>query len=100
MEAPAVDDDGEERLDDEGRDEDHEHSDHGHADGKHSDDDDHAHSSVRVAVSWLCAASPERNASTLRVNALWPEAALVDLTVITSQGHAAGRVALDAAFRF
>ena len=43
---------------------------------------------------------PERNAATLSVNTLWPDAALVDLTVITSQGQAAGRVASDAAFRF
>lgn len=85
---------------DEHADEDGPDEDHAHDDEDHSDEGDNAHSEVRVAVSWMCAESPERNAATLSVNTLWPDAALVDLTVITSQGQAAGRVASDAAFRF
>ena len=65
----------------------------------HSDDED-AHSEVRVAVSWFCAQSVEGTDATLRLGSLWPDAELVDLTVITSMGQAAGRVAADASFSF
>ena len=76
-------------------DEEHAHSDdEEHA---HSDDED-AHSEVRVAVSWFCAQSVEGTDATLRLGSLWPDAELVDLTVITSMGQAAGRVAADASF--
>ena len=78
-------------------DEEHSHSDdEEHA---HSDDED-AHSEVRVAVSWFCAQSVEGTDATLRLGSLWPDAELVDLTVITSMGQAAGRVAADASFSF
>ncbi len=86
-------------------DEEHSHSDdeeHAHSDDEehsHSDDED-AHSEVRVAVSWFCAQSVEGTDATLRLGSLWPDAELVDLTVITSMGQAAGRVAADASFSF
>ena len=86
-------------------DEEHAHSDdeeHSHSDDEehaHSDDED-AHSEVRVAVSWFCAQSVEGTDATLRLGSLWPDAELVDLTVITSMGQAAGRVAADASFSF
>ena len=86
-------------------DEEHAHSDdeeHAHSDDEehsHSDDED-AHSEVRVAVSWFCAQSVEGTDATLRLGSLWPDAELVDLTVITSMGQAAGRVAADASFSF
>ena len=78
-------------------DEEHAHSDD--EEHSHSDDED-AHSEVRVAVSWFCAQSVEGTDATLRLGSLWPDAELVDLTVITSMGQAAGRVAADAAFSF
>ena len=86
-------------------DEEHSHSeDEEHA---HSDDEEHshsegedAHSEVRVSVSWFCAQSVEGTDATLSLSSLWPDAELVDLTVITSMGQAAGRVAADASFSF
>ena len=86
-------------------DEEHSHSeDEEHA---HSDDEEHshsegedAHSEVRVSVSWFCAQSVEGTDATLSLSSLWPDAKLVDLTVITSMGQAAGRVAADASFSF
>ena len=78
-------------------DEEHAHSDD--EEHSHSDDED-AHSEVRVAVSWFCAQSVEGTDATLRLGSLWPDAELVDLTVITSMGQAAGRVAADASFSF
>ena len=65
----------------------------------HSEDED-AHSEVRVSVSWFCAQSVEGTDATLSLSSLWPDAELVDLTVITSMGQAAGRVAADASFSF
>lgn len=70
--------------------------DEGHS---HSEDED-AHSEVGVAVSWFCAQSVEGTNANLRLGSLWPDAELVDLTVITSMGQAAGRVAADAYFSF
>ena len=65
----------------------------------HSEGED-AHSEVRVSVSWFCAQSVEGTDATLSLSSLWPDAELVDLTVITSMGQAAGRVAADASFSF
>ena len=93
-------------------DEEHSHSDdeeHSHSEDEdaHSDDEEHshsegedAHSEVRVSVSWFCAQSVEGTDATLSLSSLWPDAELVDLTVITSMGQAAGRVAADASFSF
>ncbi len=87
-------------------DHDHDEDDHDHDEDDHDEDDhDHAddeveHSEVRLAVSWTCAESPERSAASLRVDQLIPDAELVDLTVITSMGQAAARVAPGASFRF
>ncbi len=85
---------------------DEEHS-HSEDEDAHSDDEEHshsededAHSEVRVAVSWFCAQSVEGTDAILRLGSLWPDAELVDLTVITSMGQAAGRVAADASFSF
>ena len=78
-------------------DEEHSHSDD--EEHSHSEDED-AHSEVRVSVSWLCAQSVEGTDATLSLSSLWPDAELVDLTVITSMGQAAGRVAADASFSF
>ena len=78
-------------------DEEHSHSDdeeHSHSEGED------AHSEVRVSVSWFCAQSVEGTDATLSLSSLWPDAELVDLTVITSMGQAAGRVAADASFSF
>ena len=86
-------------------DEEHSHSDdeeHSHSEDEehsHSEDED-AHSEVRVSVSWFCAQSVEGTDATLSLSSLWPDAELVDLTVITSMGQAAGRVAADASFSF
>ena len=86
-------------------DEEHSHSDdeeHAHSDDEehsHSEGED-AHSEVRVSVSWFCAQSVEGTDATLSLSSLWPDAKLVDLTVITSMGQAAGRVAADASFSF
>ena len=63
-------------------------------------EDEHAHSEIRVAVSWSCVQSIEASSATLRLGSLWPEVALVDLTVMTSRGQAAGRVGADASFSF
>ena len=65
----------------------------------HSEDED-AHSEIRVAVSWSCVQSIEASSATLRLGSLWPDVALVDLTVMTSRGQAAGRVGADASFSF
>ena len=106
--APEVDEEHSHSDDEEhahSDDEEHAHSDdeeHSHSDDEehsHSDDED-AHSEVRVAVSWFCAQSVEGTDATLRLGSLWPDAELVDLTVITSMGQAAGRVAADASFSF
>ena len=82
----------------------HDEEDHdaAHAHDEHEDsaEDDHGHSEVRVAATWDCAESPEGSEANLRLSELWPEAMLVDLTVITSEGQAGGRVPADAAFRF
>ena len=85
---------------------DEEHS-HSEDEDAHSDDEEHshsegedAHSEVRVSVSWFCAQSVEGTDATLSLSSLWPDAELVDLTVITSMGQAAGRVAADASFSF
>lgn len=83
----------------------HEHDDDaGHeGDGAHSDDPEAAgteHSEVRMTVVWSCSASPEGIPATLQFRDVLPDAELVDLTVITSQGQAGGRVAADAAFSF
>ena len=77
---------------------DEEHS-HSEDEDAHSEDED-AHSEVRVSVSWFCAQSVEGTDATLSLSSLWPDAELVDLTVITSMGQAAGRVAADASFSF
>ncbi len=86
--------------DDEGHshseDEDAHSDDEGHS---HSEDED-AHSEVGVAASWFCGQSVEGTNANLRLGSLWPDAELVDLTVITSMGQAAGRVAADASFSF
>ena len=65
----------------------------------HSEDED-AHSEIRVAVSWSCVQSIEASSAALRLGSLWPDVALVDLTVMTSRGQAAGRVGADASFSF
>ena len=70
--------------------------DEGHS---HSEDED-AHSEVGVVASWFCGQSVEGTNANLRLGSLWPDAELVDLTVITSMGQAAGRVAADASFSF
>ena len=80
----------------EGAEDEHAHSEDEHA---HSEDED-AHSEIRVAVSWSCVQSIEASSATLRLGSLWPEVALVDLTVMTSRGQAAGRVGADASFSF
>ena len=80
----------------EGAEDEHAHSEDEHA---HSEDED-AHSEIRVAVSWSCVQSIEASSATLRLGSLWPDVALVDLTVITSRGQAAGRVGADASFSF
>ncbi len=77
-------------------DEDAHSDDEGHS---HSEDED-AHSEVGVAASWFCGQSVEGTNANLRLGSLWPDAELVDLTVITSMGQAAGRVAADASFSF
>ena len=63
-------------------------------------EDEHAHSEIRVAVSWSCVQSIEASSAALRLGSLWPDVALVDLTVMTSRGQAAGRVGADASFSF
>ena len=73
---------------------------HAHDEHEDSGEDDHGHSEVRVAATWDCAESPEGSEANLHLSDLWPEAMLVDLTVITSEGQAGGRVSADAAFRF
>ena len=80
----------------EGAEDEHAHSEDEHA---HSEDED-AHSEIRVAVSWSCVQSIEASSATLRLGSLWPDVALVDLTVMTSRGQAAGRVGADASFSF
>ena len=77
-------------------DEDAHSDDEGHS---HSEDED-AHSEVGVAASWFCGQSVKGTNANLRLGSLWPDAELVDLTVITSMGQAAGRVAADASFSF
>lgn len=99
MEGADHDDDGDEH------DHEAEHEDHDH-EAEHEDDDhDHEaeggqHSEVRFTVVWTCAVSPEGTPATLRLRDVLPDVAVVDLTVITSQGQAGARVAADAAFRF
>jgi len=80
----------------EGAEDEHAHSEDEHA---HSEDED-AHSEIRVAVSWSCVQSIEASSAALRLGSLWPDVALVDLTVMTSRGQAAGRVGADASFSF
>ena len=63
-------------------------------------EDEQAHSEIRVAVSWSCVQSIEASSAALRLGSLWPDVALVDLTVMTSRGQAAGRVGADASFSF
>ena len=89
--APEVDEEHSHSEDEDAHSDDEEHS--------HSEDED-AHSEVRVSVSWFCAQSVEGTDATLSLSSLWPDAELVDLTVITSMGQAAGRVAADASFSF
>lgn len=62
--------------------------------------DDHEHSEVRLRVVMECTASPEGQAATLRIAELLPNAEQVDLTVITSMGQAAARVAANTEFSF
>ncbi len=108
LEAPNPDADPVEHHDEgEG---DHGHEDHDEA-GDHDADqheasEDHeahdevGHSEVRMRVVWNCTESPERNTASLKLGQLFPDAQLVDLTVITSEGQAAGRVNAQASFRF
>ena len=97
--APEVDEEHSHSDDEEhSHSEDEEHS-HSEDEDAHSEDED-AHSEVRVSVSWFCAQSVEGTDATLSLSSLWPDAELVDLTVITSMGQAAGRVAADASFSF
>jgi len=79
----------------------HEGDGQGHA---HSEDGDEAeeqsHSEVHISVAWTCSESPEGRFATLELARLFDDVELVDLTVITSEGQAAGRVGADASFRF
>ena len=104
--APEVDEEHSHSEDEDAHSDDEEHS-HSEDEDAHSDDEEHshsegedAHSEVRVSVSWFCAQSVEGTDATLSLSSLWPDAELVDLTVITSMGQAAGRVAADASFSF
>jgi len=77
----------------------------GHEDEPGHDDHDHEaagveHSEVRLAVAWRCGTTPEGTPATLQLRDVLPDAELVDLTVITSQGQAGARVAADAGFSF
>ncbi|MDC0160919.1 DUF2796 domain-containing protein [Gemmatimonadales bacterium] len=87
----------------EGAEDEHAHSEdeHAHSEDEHAhSEDEDAHSEIRVAVSWSCVQSIEASSATLRLGSLWPDVALVDLTVMTSRGQAAGRVGADASFSF
>ena len=105
--APEVDEEHSHSEDEDAHSDDEEHSHSEDEEHAHSDDEEHshsegedAHSEVRVSVSWFCAQSVEGTDATLSLSSLWPDAELVDLTVITSMGQAAGRVAADASFSF
>ena len=105
--APEVDEEHSHSEDEDAHSDDEEHSHSEDEEHAHSDDEEHshsegedAHSEVRVSVSWFCAQSVEGTDATLSLSSLWPDAKLVDLTVITSMGQAAGRVAADASFSF
>ena len=105
--APEVDEEHSHSEDEDAHSDDEEHSHSEDEEHAHSDDEEHshsegedAHSEVRVSVSWFCAQSVEGTDATLSLSSLWPDAKLVDLTVITSMGQAAGRVAADASFGF
>ena len=79
----------------------HEDGERHHEDGEgHHENGADAHSEVRLVVSWSCGASPEGNAAGLGIPDVLPKVAAVDLTIITSEGQAAGRVDPGAAFRF
>ena len=97
--APEVDEEHSHSEDEDAHSDDEEHSHSEDEEHSHSEDED-AHSEVRVSVSWFCAQSVEGTDATLSLSSLWPDAELVDLTVITSMGQAAGRVAADASFSF
>jgi hypothetical protein len=87
----------------EGAEDEHAHSEdeHAHSEDEHAhSEDEDAHSEIRVAVSWSCVQSIEASSAALRLGSLWPDVALVDLTVMTSRGQAAGRVGADASFSF
>lgn len=77
---------------------DHPDADHDHQASAHEREEDHLE--VGIWVQWSCLASPEGSAATLDLARAIPDAELVDLTVITSQGSDAARVSADAAFYF
>ena len=77
----------------------HDHDGEEHAEDEH-DHDEGQHSEVRASIVWSCAQSPEGSPATLRLADVFGDVAQVDLTVITSQGQAGGRVSADAAFSF
>ncbi len=118
VEAPDVHSEGDDTHDhahdhDETAHEDSEDHDEGHDEGAHADHDDHdhdhpgeedhsasGHSDVRFGVSWTCGESPEGRAASLQFGDLFTNIEFVDLTIITSVGQAAARVAPETSFRF
>lgn len=80
---------------------DHDEDDHDHAEDEdgHEHEEGVAHSEVRLTVVWTCLATPEGQDAQLTVAQVVPDAELVDLTIVTSQGQAGARVGTDAAFR-
>jgi len=78
----------------------HTHDEEGQHEGAEPEDHAGDHLEVTAEVTLTCERSPEGAEATLAILDLLPELELVDLTVLTSKGDAAARVAGDAAFGF
>lgn len=92
-------DEGDEAEHDEGEGHDHDEEEPA-AEGEDHEHDEDGHSDVRLTVSWTCSESPEGQSASLQVGNLLADVEFVDLTVITSMGQAAARVAPGASFSF